>query len=117
MDKIIIRDLRLSAVIGVNPEEQLTQQDLLATIELEVDLTKAAASDALEDTVDYKELKGKLLAVVSHSKLNLLEALAGRLADVCLEDSRIAAVKIILDKPGALRYARSAAVELRKTRK
>lgn len=117
MDKIIIRKLRLDAIIGVNPEERTRRQKLLAHVELDMDLSKAAASDDINDTLDYKALKNKLIDTAGGTDFKLLEALAVKLVSACLEDQRVSAVRLILDKPGALRYADSAAIEILRTRK
>jgi len=116
MDKIIIRSLRLDTVVGVNPEERLKRRQVLATIELEVDLSKAAQSDSLEDTVDYERIKEKIVAVASKAKMKLIEALADKIAKVCLEDQRVLAVNVVLDKPGALRQSESVGVQMRRSK-
>ena len=117
MDKIIIRDLLLRTVIGVNPEERGIKQDVVLSLELSCDLSKAGASDRLEDTVDYKRLKWTVIDFVESSSFQLLESLAERVAGLCLEPALIEEVKVTLDKPGALRFARSVAVELTRRKK
>ena len=112
VDKIIIRDLLLRTVIGVNPEERGVKQDVLLNLELSCALAKAGASDRLEDTVDYKSLKWSVINFVEGSSFQLLEALAEGVARLCLEPALVEEVKVTVDKPGALRFARSVAVEL-----
>lgn len=117
MDKIIIRELLLRAVIGVNPEERGVKQDVVLTLELSCDLAKAGASDRIEDTVDYKSLKWAVIDFVEKSSFQLLEALAEGVATLCLEPALVEEVKVTLDKPGALRFARSVAVEIVRRKK
>ena len=117
MDKIIIRDLSLRTIIGTFPEERREKQDVIFNLELYTDLSRAGRSDALEDTVDYKSLKKQLIAMVEAAQFLLLERLAEAAAELCLTDARIRAVRITVDKPGALRFARSAAVEIFRRRR
>ena len=114
-DRIYIRDLALRCVIGIFPEERREKQDIIINVVLEADLALAVASDQLADTVDYKALKKKILALVDSSTFNLIETLADRIAQLALEDKRVQRATITVDKPGALRFARSVAVEISRT--
>ena len=116
-DRILIRDLRARCVIGVFPEEREIRQEVVLNMALETDLRAAGASDALEDTVDYKSLKKRILTHVEGSSFRLIEALAESVARICLETPRVSGVEVTLDKPGALRYARSVAVDISRHRK
>ncbi len=116
MDKILIRDLAARCVIGLSPEERREKQDVVVSIALSTDLREAGRSDRLEESVDYRAIKKRVLALVEGSQFRLLEALAEAIAGACLEDGRIARVQVTVDKPGALRFARSVAVEIVRTR-
>lgn len=116
MDTVFIRDLALRCVIGVFPEERRDRQDVIFNIALACDCRPAAASDRLEDAVDYKSLKQKILTVVEGSAFQLIETLAERVAAICLEDPRVHRATVSVDKPGALRFARSVAVEVVRSR-
>ena len=112
LDKIHIRDLHLRCVIGTTAEERREKQDVLINLTLYAALHAAGKSDRLEDTVDYKALKKRVLALVADSSCRLVEHLAERIAEVCLADPRVRRVAVSVDKPGALRFARSVAVEI-----
>jgi len=116
MDKIYIRDLALRCIIGVFPQERRERQDVCINIELACDHRAAAGSDRLTDAVDYKQLKKQIVAFVEASEFNLLETLAEGIAQICLSESRIAAARVCVDKPAALRFARSVAVEVLRER-
>ena len=109
-DKIFIRDLALRCIIGVYPEERRKKQDVIFNITLECDHTAAAQSDRLEDAVDYKRIKQRVCDMVEASEFSLIETLADRVAALCLQSPGVQAVTVTLDKPGALRFARSVAV-------
>ena len=112
LDRVHIRDLRLRCIVGVYPEERNEKQDVLINITLYTDLGRACASDRIEDTVDYKGVKKRVVAMVEASTCYLVERLAQQVAEVCLEEPAIRRVDVTVDKPGALRFARSVAVEI-----
>jgi dihydroneopterin aldolase/D-erythro-7,8-dihydroneopterin triphosphate epimerase len=116
MDQIFIRDLLARCIVGIFPEEKNVKQDVLVNIALETDLATAGQTDDIDDTVDYKSLKQSILARIEATPYNLIERLAQDVADICLATERVAAVKVTVDKPGALRFARSVAVEIRRTK-
>ncbi|HLD99169.1 MAG TPA: 2-amino-4-hydroxy-6-hydroxymethyldihydropteridine diphosphokinase [Bdellovibrionota bacterium] len=112
VDTIFIRDLQLRCVIGVNPEERREKQDVLVNLELTLDLGKAGRSDQIADTVNYRDLKKRILSLAEHSRYQLVEALAERIAAVCLSDDRITHVNVSVEKPSALRFARTVGVKI-----
>ena len=112
MDKIFIRELALRCIIGTYPEERREKQDIVVNIELHTDLRKAGRSDNLADTVDYKAIKKATLKLVEESGFQLIEALAENIAELALADDKVKQVVVTIDKPGALRFAKSSAVEI-----
>ena len=111
-DHIILRELRLRCIIGTLAAERLAPQEVLATVSLRCDLAPAGASDDLADTLDYASLHDRIIALVERSSFQLIEALAESIATLCLAEPGVAEVTVTLDKPGALRQARSVAVEI-----
>ncbi len=116
LDKIHIRDLLVRCIVGIYPEERREKQDVIINITLHADLGKACVSDRIEDTVDYKAIKKRVLAMVQESSYFLIERLAARAAEIALESEEVQRVDVTVDKPGALRFARSVAVEISRTR-
>jgi D-erythro-7,8-dihydroneopterin triphosphate epimerase len=116
MDRIFIRDLALRCIIGIYPEERREKQDVVINVVMECDLRKAGRSDELEDTVDYKSIKKAILKLVEKSHFQLIESLAENIADIALADEKVQQVSVTIDKPGALRFAKSSAVEITRSR-
>jgi D-erythro-7,8-dihydroneopterin triphosphate epimerase len=112
---IFVRGLAARAIIGIRPEERAKRQDVVIDLALDV-ATRAGRTDRIEDAVDYKVVKDQVLAYVEGSGHGLLEALAQGIADLCLAQPAVQAVEVTVDKPGALRFARSVAVRLRRER-
>lgn len=116
LDRIYIRDLRLRCIVGIYPEERTNKQDVIINVTLHCDLRDAGSSDEIEDTVNYKFVKKKIMAHVEASSYQLIERMADAIATICLEEPRVESVQITVDKPGALRFCRSVAVEITRTR-
>ena len=117
MDRILIRDLRLRTVLGVHAWERAQPREVLVNLELETDLAAAADSDDLADAVDYHAVAEAVTTHVEGAAYPLLERLAQSIAEMTLERyPKIVAITVEVDKPGALRLARSVAVKLRRAR-
>ena len=116
MDKIIICDLPLQALIGVYAAEQDRRQRLILNLEIELDLSRASVSDALVDTVNYAEIEERLVRLGETSHYQLLEALAGAAAALVLEYEPVTSVRVRIEKPAAARFGRAIAVEINRTR-
>jgi FolB domain-containing protein len=116
LDKIHIRDLTLRCIVGINDDERTKKQDVTINIALEADLFSARMSDDIKDTIDYKAVKQRVVTMVEESSYFLVERLAERIAELCLDDSKVERVRVTVEKPGALRFARTVAVEIVKSR-
>jgi FolB domain-containing protein len=112
MDKILIKDLLARCIVGINEEERREKQDVVINITLTADLKKACLTDRFEDTVDYRAIKKKVLNIMESSQYYLIEALAEHIAQACLEFKGIAGAQVLVEKPSALRFARSVGVEI-----
>ena len=112
LDRIHIKDLLLRCIIGINPEERVEKQDVVINITLRADLRAAGSSDRIEDAVDYKTIKKRVMALVLDSSFFLVEKLAEEIAAICLEDQRVHRATVCVEKPGALRFAKSVGVEI-----
>lgn len=116
LDRIKIDDLCLRCVIGVQEWERTVLQDVRISLSLQVDLSQAGKSDRIEETINYKTLSKAIIAMTEHSQFFLVEALAERIAELCLADLRVYRVKVSVEKPGALRFAKSVGVTLKRSR-
>lgn len=113
LDRIFIVDLMVRGIVGINPEERRNRQDIVVNATLWADARPAAASDEIADAVNYRSLAKALIAHIESAEPQLVERLAQDLVRICFAaDARIAAVELSVEKPGALRYARSVGVTL-----
>src|ERR1041384_2289498 len=94
MDQILIKDLMLRCIIGVSAEERREKQDVLFNLILWTDLRPAAATDSIEDAVDYSAIKKRIILLVEGSKYRLAETLADRIARLCLEQHSVQQVQV-----------------------
>jgi dihydroneopterin aldolase/D-erythro-7,8-dihydroneopterin triphosphate epimerase len=111
-DRVFIRDLTIRCIVGIDEQERREKQEILVHITMHTDLRKAGRTDALEDTVDYRAIKKRILRLAEESRFRLIEALAQSIADECLRDERVEQVEVVVEKPGALRFARTAGVQI-----
>jgi FolB domain-containing protein len=116
VDQITIHDLAARCIIGLNGDERREKQDVLISIRMFADLRPAGMSDRIEDTINYRSLKKKILARVENSEFYLIETLAGMVAEMCLEEPKVEKVNVTVEKPSALRFARSVGVEVTRDR-
>jgi 2-amino-4-hydroxy-6-hydroxymethyldihydropteridine diphosphokinase len=115
-DRIHIKDLLLRTIIGINEDERRAQQDVLINITLHADTRPAGESDAIADAVNYRTITKSIIRLVEESQFYLVEKLAAEIAKVCLATTRVEAADVRVEKPGALRFARSVGVEIRRSR-
>jgi 7,8-dihydroneopterin aldolase/epimerase/oxygenase len=116
MDKIFIHALKAEAIIGIYDWERQVRQTVLIDLELAADVRKAALTDSIDDTLNYKRVAKRILALVEGSKFHLVETLAEHVAMVVLEDFGISWVRVILSKPGAVRSSRDVGVSVERDR-
>lgn len=115
-DRILIGDLLVRCILGINDGERREKQDVLINLALYTDLRASGKSDRIEDTVDYRALKKGILALAESSSFFLEEALADAVAALCLAHPRVQRVDVRVEKPNALRFARTVAVEISRNR-
>jgi 7,8-dihydroneopterin aldolase/epimerase/oxygenase len=116
MDKIFIHALKTEAIVGIFEWERQVKQTVLMDLELSADIRKAALSDSIDDTVNYKRVAKRVLAFVAASQFHLVETLAEHVAMLMLEEFGVAWVGISLSKPGAIRNSRDVGVVLERDR-
>lgn len=115
-DTIKITDLLIRCIIGINDDERSKKQDVLINIVLSGDFKDCAISDSIDDALNYKTITKNVIAYAESSSFNLVETLAEKIADLCLEESRCKAVKVRIEKPGALRFAKNVGISIDRER-
>jgi dihydroneopterin aldolase len=98
MDRIVLTDIRIMGTHGVNPLEKILKQPFCISATIYLDLQAAAASDNIEDTADYGVFYHQIKNHAESSRYNLIEALAGGIADLLLEDARVEKVEVTVEK-------------------
>ena len=115
-DKIIVKDLLLRAIIGLNDWEREKKQDVLINLTLFTDMHAAGASDDPDDILNYRTITKAIIRHVEDSSYYLVEALAAAIARICVVDHAADRAIVRVEKPGALRFAQSVGVEIERTR-
>ena len=110
MDIIYLNDLRIDTVIGIFDWERRVKQTISLDIEMATDIRKAAASDTIDDTLDYKSVAKRIIAFVEQSEFQLVETLAEKICEIIINEFDVPWVKLRLNKQGAVRGARDVGV-------
>lgn len=114
-DKVFIEDLRVQTVIGVFDWEREIKQTVSLDLDMAFDIRKAAATDAIEDTLDYKAVSKRLISFIEESEFQLVETLAERCAAIVLEEFPVEWLRLKLSKPGAVRGSNAVGVIIERT--
>jgi dihydroneopterin aldolase len=105
MDIIFLRGLEIETVIGIYDWERKIKQTVVLDLEMATDIRKAAESDRIEDTLDYKAVAKRVIEFVEASDFFLVETLAERIAGIVLHEFSVPWVRLMLNKRGAIRGA------------
>ncbi len=116
MDKIIIRDLLLRGIIGINPNERVNKQDILINMTLFTDIRPAAATDDITHATNYKTITKRIVEHVEASDDQLVEKLVTDIARIVLTEVNVTKAVVRVEKPTALRFAASVGIEIERTR-
>jgi dihydroneopterin aldolase len=116
-DIIYVTDLRVETVIGIFDWERRIRQTVSIDLEMATDIRKAAASDHIDDTLNYKAVAKRIIAFVEASEFQLVETLAERIAGIILDEFRVPWVRVRLNKKGAVRFAQDVGVVIERRKK
>lgn len=115
-DRIFLHGLEVECIIGFIEWERRMKQTVVLDVEMPVDCARAAKSDDVADTLDYKRVAKRLIAFVEASEFKLVETLAHRTALLILEEFGIEWVRLSINKPGAIRHSKDVGVAVMRTR-
>jgi dihydroneopterin aldolase len=116
MDIVYLRDLKIECIIGIFEWERRIKQTVVLDLDMAADIRRAAASDRIEDTLDYKAVAKRLLEFVGTSQFQLVETLAEKVAAIVLDEFNVPWVRVRVNKRGALRHAADVGVGIERER-
>lgn len=117
MDRILIKDLRVTAIIGIHAYERTTPQELLINLTLFTDTRRAAETDNIDDCVNYQTVADKVHTHAKKSKRQTVEALAEDIAGICLQMQDVRRVTVRVEKTQAIKYTSSVGVEIEREKR
>jgi dihydroneopterin aldolase len=112
MDKIFLTELSVECIVGIWDWERRVKQTVIVDVEMAADIRRAAASDHIDDTIDYKRVSKRLLAFIGESQFQLVETLTEQIARLIVTEFGVSWVKVRLNKRGAIRGARDVGIEI-----
>ncbi|MBL8199142.1 MAG: dihydroneopterin aldolase [Chromatiales bacterium] len=110
MDTIFLRDLRIRTIVGIWEWERRMPQIVSIDLDMGTDIRRAAQSDQIEDTLDYKAVTRRVRTLVTESGFNLIETMAERIAALIIDEFGAPWVRVAVHKPGAIRGSRDVGV-------
>lgn len=110
MDIVFINELRIETIIGIYDWERKVKQTISLDLEMGTDIQKSAATDAIDDTLNYKAVAKRLIAFVEGCEYQLVETLAEKIAGIVLTEFNVPWLKLTVHKPGAVRGSRDVGV-------
>ena len=115
-DRIVINNLFLRTITGINDDERANRQDVLVNLTLETDTRIPGRTDDIADAVNYRSMTKQVIDLVEGSRFFLVEKMAEEIAALCLTDERVSRATVSVEKPAALRFARSVGVTIERSR-
>ena len=115
-DTIFLHDLRVETVIGIWEWERKIRQTVSIDLEMGADIRRAAATDSIDDTLNYKKVAKRVQQFVGDSEYQLVETMAEKIAETVLAEFDIPWIDVRVNKPGAIRGARDVGVRIRRQR-
>ncbi len=112
MDTIFLRDLEVDATIGIFEWEKRIKQKVRIDLEIATDIAKAAATDSIDDALDYKAISKRIIQFVEDSRYELIETLIEKVAEILLQEFSIPWVRVTISKPGAVRGSRDVGITI-----
>ncbi|MDH3979530.1 MAG: dihydroneopterin aldolase [Gammaproteobacteria bacterium] len=110
MDIVFITDLRIEAIIGIYDWERKVKQTISVDLEMGADIPRAAATDDIEDTLNYKAVSKRLIEFIGNSEYQLVETLAEKVAEIVIGEFNVPWLRLTVHKPGAVRGSRDVGV-------
>jgi len=117
MDIIYLRDLRIDTIIGIYDWERRMKQTIILDLDMGTDIRKAANSDNIEDTLNYKAVAKRLMSYVGESEFELVETLAEKITEIIMEEFKVPWLRLSLNKKGAVRGVRDVGVVIERGKK
>ena len=113
-DRIFLRDLRVETVVGIWDWERKIRQVVSIDLEMGADIRRAAATDSIDDTLNYKDVAKRVQQFVADSEFQLVETMAEKIAEIVLAEFELPWIDVTVNKPGAIRNARDVGVRIRR---
>ena len=117
MDIIYLHDLKVDTIIGIFDWERRITQTVIIDLDIQADIRKAALTDTIKDTLDYKSVAKRVIEFVRHSDFQLVETLAERIAEIILTEFKVSWLRVRVNKKGAIRGASDVGVIIERAAK
>ena len=115
-DSIFLRELKVETIIGVWDWERKIRQTVSIDLEMGANIRRAAKTDSIDDTLNYKAVSKRVQRFVADSEFQLVETMAEKIAEVVLSEFELPWIQVRVSKPGAIRGAKDVGVQIHRTK-
>ena len=110
MDRIFLSEMKIETTVGIWEWEKRIKQQVIIDIEMSADIKKAAATDQIEDTLNYKAVAKSVRKLVEESSFQLVETMAEKISELVIVEHNVSWVKVRVNKPGAIRGSKGVGI-------
>ena len=110
VDKIFLSEIKIETTVGIWEWEKRIKQTVIIDIEMSADIKKAAATDDINDTLNYKAVAKSVRKLVEESQFQLVETMAEKISELILTEHDVDWVKVKVNKPGAIRGSKGVGI-------
>ena len=110
MDRIFLSEMKIETTVGIWEWEKRIKQQVIIDIEMSADIKKAAATDQIEDTLNYKAVAKSVRKLVEESSFQLVETMAEKISELVIGEHNVSWVRIKVNKPGAIRGSKGVGI-------
>ena len=115
-DTIFLHELKVETTIGIWDWERKIRQTVSIDLEMGADIRRAAETDKVEDTLNYKVVAKRVQQFVAESEFQLVETMAEKIAELILQEFEVPWIQVRVSKPGAIRGAKNVGVLIHRTK-
>ena len=110
MDRIFLSEMKIETTVGIWEWEKRIKQQVIIDIEMSADIKKAAATDQIEDTLNYKAVAKSVRKLVEESSFQLVESMAEKISELVIGEHNVSWVRVKVNKPGAIRGSKGVGI-------
>jgi dihydroneopterin aldolase len=115
-DTVFVHELKVETIIGIWGWERKIRQTVSIDLEMGADIRRAAETDSIDDTLNYKAISKRVQQFVADSEFQLVETMAEKIAELVLQEFKVPWIQVRVSKPGAIRGANNVGILIHRSK-